>query len=376
MSWRPGIMSGLLLFGALGFAGEAVPPAPNRTQPKVISKVDPVWPEFRIREGLVNIEFDLLANGKIANIRVADGGFYTKSLADAAIAAVRQYRIEPARLDGKPVDTYGISQPFTFFQPDVKQGVTAAFLRELKQIEDLIRANELAGAEHHAQWMLSEKVTLRYEYAALHAKLAELYARKGALSDAAASAYRATRPSATALASPGWIKLPVPATTSNRTYLLPKEVVVKLLDLRFRFLADLNMYREALDAFYELAALVEIPGSDPRKAQADEFLAKLTGSERLVAKMEIGQSRRLRQHLSRQSFTLENIKGGVMAIKVDCVGRTSVQPSVKHDYVAGRDWMVPLDAEACAVTVEGDPGASFDFVEHPNLPGDSGSVRR
>jgi len=333
----------------------------------VISKVDAVWPEFRIREGLVNIEFDLLANGKIANIRVADGGFYTKSLADAAIAAVRQYRIEPARLDGKPVDTYGITQPFNFFQPDVKQGVTAAFLRELKKIEDLVSANELAGAEHHAQWMLSEKVTLRYEYAALHAKLAELYARKGALSDAAASAYRATRPYATAVGSPSWIELPLPVTTSNRTYLLPKEVVVNLLDLRFRLLAKLNMYREALDAFYELAALVEIRSSDPRKAQADEFLAKLSGAERLVAKMEIGQSRRSRQHLSRQSFTLDKVKGEVMTIKVDCLG----QPSVKHDYVGGMDWMVPLDAEACAATVEGEPGATFDFVEYPNFPGDS-----
>lgn len=79
------------------------------TLPKLISKVNPVYPESARQkkiEGLVVIEATVSDRGDVTSVAVAKGiaGDEGKALAEAAMAAVRQWKFEPAKRDGKSVE--------------------------------------------------------------------------------------------------------------------------------------------------------------------------------------------------------------------------------------------------------------------------------
>jgi TonB family protein len=94
----------------------AVEPAPKARQqepirvggniqaPKLISKVDPVYPELARRaraEGVVLLEVLIDEQGYVARVRVIRGGH--PLLQPAAIEAVKQWRYAPTFLNGQPV---------------------------------------------------------------------------------------------------------------------------------------------------------------------------------------------------------------------------------------------------------------------------------
>lgn len=79
------------------------------TEPKLIpaSMAKPVYPEAERKsgvEGTVILTVEISAAGAVAGAKVDKPVDGHPAFSDAAIAAVKQWRFEPARLDGKPVD--------------------------------------------------------------------------------------------------------------------------------------------------------------------------------------------------------------------------------------------------------------------------------
>lgn len=75
------------------------------TPPRLLSRVEPVWPESaRHLRGIVIIETVITAEGTVCAARVLRTfeGPEGDKVGEAALAAVRQWRFEPARLRGKP----------------------------------------------------------------------------------------------------------------------------------------------------------------------------------------------------------------------------------------------------------------------------------
>lgn len=90
-------------------APEPTAPAHKKEAPKLISRVDPVYPESaraKKVEGLVVVEATISDKGDVTSVSVATGpdGDEGKALAEAAMAAVKQWKFEPAKMDGKPVE--------------------------------------------------------------------------------------------------------------------------------------------------------------------------------------------------------------------------------------------------------------------------------
>jgi protein TonB len=85
--------------------------------PVVLSRVAPVYPTFAINarlQGTVTLDIEVFADGTIGAIEVfrsvqpGPGG-----LDEAAINAVRQWRIQPAKAQGQPVSVW-LRQPIVF----------------------------------------------------------------------------------------------------------------------------------------------------------------------------------------------------------------------------------------------------------------------
>lgn len=78
------------------------------TLPKVLTKVDPAYPESARKkkvEGLVVVAASIDATGKVTKVAVAHGieGEEGEALEKAALDAVKQWTFEPARRNGSPV---------------------------------------------------------------------------------------------------------------------------------------------------------------------------------------------------------------------------------------------------------------------------------
>ncbi|MEJ0099441.1 MAG: hypothetical protein WDO12_06750 [Pseudomonadota bacterium] len=196
-----------------------------------------------------------------------------------------------------------------------------------------MKSGDYAGADFHAQWMMKEKVRHGYEFAVLKLTLAQTHASLGHDHEALAYAEEATQRTSMKIAEFSLHQAIPPNSPGN--YMLPKDLVVDLLDLRMRLAARNGMPRKALMAYYELAGLETMALDDPRIAQAAEFTARLESDEPLAANIVL-LKRGWGHALSRHRFTLEHMSGSIDSITLKCGDTSRSLP-----YVPGEEWAVP-----------------------------------
>jgi TonB family protein len=88
-----------------GTGGGAYRPGSGVTPPRLLSEVKPIYPEDarkRGTEGTVNLEIVVRRDGSVGDVRVLRG--LATDFDARAIQAVRQWRFDPGRLKGTPVD--------------------------------------------------------------------------------------------------------------------------------------------------------------------------------------------------------------------------------------------------------------------------------
>jgi hypothetical protein len=325
------------------------------------------WPGEVDREAMVVLEYDVLASGKTANVRLVEDGFYEQRFVDAATRAIQRSTWQPRRVNGKAVDSPGMRQAFTFTIHDVSDGVvkemkgiTDEFRREAAKVEDLLKKGDYAGGEFHAQSMLAGTVRLNYEYAVLQAELGNTYALLGRIPEAVSKLSRATARTDERVAFLQLLDAPPPNKPSR--YLLEKDAVVKLLGLRMRLLATQGLALEAMQSYYELAGLQKLPPDDLFVQLAAQLAARIRGNGNLRGKVEMHQ-RGWVQYLSRRSFTLEKVQGEIEDMSLSCENG-----SKPLSYAPAEEWTVPEGWGLCTVHIVADPGTMYEFVEFADLP--------
>jgi protein TonB len=90
------VTGGLLALLAVTASGQESPP-------RKIKDVKPAYPRESLLagdEGVIILELRVTTSGAVGDVRILMS--HCKRLEQAALAAVRQWRYEPARLDGKP----------------------------------------------------------------------------------------------------------------------------------------------------------------------------------------------------------------------------------------------------------------------------------
>ena len=107
-----------------------LPPAPDAAREVIalrmtdgplvaIVRVQPVYPavaEARGIEGWVLVQFDVLADGRVANAFVVESS--NRQFEKSALGAAYRFRFKPRVVDGNPVATTGIQNLFRFEIPD------------------------------------------------------------------------------------------------------------------------------------------------------------------------------------------------------------------------------------------------------------------
>lgn len=83
--------------------------------PGVVSAVPAIYPLTSVATGTVVLEVDLDDTGTITGVRVVQG---IPSLTESAERSIRQWKFQPARLNGEPVQSK-MAVAFSFVPPNV-----------------------------------------------------------------------------------------------------------------------------------------------------------------------------------------------------------------------------------------------------------------
>lgn len=360
MAWMPAVAGGTEAQQPAGVVPVGANALPGFKPPAIKTLPTLLPPGGESREALVYVRFIISEKGIPAQLQVLqDRGFHNQNYRNEALRYVQSMRFAPAELDGVPVQYGPLVQPIRFdagLTPE-QQGVTPAFRQEMKKVEELFRKGDYAGAGRHADWMLRDKVRYRYEFAVLQAELARAHAAAGNRKEALEAVIRAT--GRTVSEAAGFqLRAPPPPNDPSK-YLLPRDLVVSLLELRMQLHAVNGELIQALKTYSEMAGLVKINPDDRRAVLAEQLASLLEGNNALVFHGQVAEV--LWSHeLFRPRFTVQNAKGKLGAILLRCRGQYR-----EIQYAPETAWSVPDGAKGCVVDVYGEPGVSFELVELP-----------
>ena len=115
---------------------ESRPPAAKTAEPlppRVVQSVEAIYPPAALaarREARVELLVTVLADGTVGEVAVASSG--GQAFDDAAVAAVREWRFEPARRAGRRIDSR-IRVPFQFALPEVEAAPAAGMSQDVSR---------------------------------------------------------------------------------------------------------------------------------------------------------------------------------------------------------------------------------------------------
>ncbi|MCC6633451.1 MAG: energy transducer TonB [Gammaproteobacteria bacterium] len=330
------------------------------------STVGDMYPEPRDREALVYLRFTVTSRGEVLDPKVDDGGFHDERFAAAAMRVLRRLRFSPATLEGTPVDYPGARIPIRFGLPNVGGGpiraITPEFRAEAKKVQTLIESKDLSGAHFHAQWMLSERVKLAFEYAVLQSTLAYTHARAGNVHRALVASRQVTAHTGMSLEKyrPGD---PIPNVRSG-DFLLTKEILDQMLNLRFVLAASQGFYLDALRAQADRQGLGFVSPEDPSIEESKKMLAMLENALTLRAHVRIGEDKTWSHDLWFHNFAIRALShGAIDGIHLACDGYNR-----SLSYMSDVEWTVPERWDDCTIHITGSPDAEFDILEYRNSP--------
>lgn len=375
LNCRIAIACACAILPAVAGTAEAEPPAEAESvaQPEAFTKATvksrPTLTHptpWSAREASVHLRLMVSPEGMPTDVSIVeDRGFHAEDFRREALRYVKGMRFNPATRNGLPVESGPLTQTINFLQLDYKgkeAGVFPEFREELDKFAPLMEAQDYAGAQAHAEWMLRERVKLRYEFAVLQAQLAQILSAAGKTEEALlavanATSWRAGEP-------PGYRAGQPPPPNNSDNYVLPRELVIYLLELRMRLAAQLGNLPGALQSFNELAGLeTRIADEDPRKLLADKFSEMLESGKPLLfsGRLKTGSWAHVLYH---PRFSVIKVEGRISRFQLYCRGERT-----QFENVVGKEWSLPQGWEGCTVEFYGEPGSSLELVEMPAAAG-------
>jgi hypothetical protein len=315
------------------------------------------------RSALVYVRFFISTDGQPVEVEVIpDRGYSSDASRKLALKFVQDMRFAPATENGTPIKYGPMVQPVTFGVaksaspgPDARV-VTAEFQSALIKLSDQLKRGDRVGARSHAEWMLQEAVSLKYEYLVVQAQLAQLYALAGIIEEALHASAEATDSNG---AQVSFATLRQPSDRIDpATYALPIDTVRYLLELDMRLNFQIGNLVDALRAFRELAGFTEIAPNDPRALLAERMTQHLENSLPLNVRGRI-RTQYWRHGIFYRKFKIENVSGAITRVLLYC----DLAP-LELAFAPGEEVVVPEERKRCSVEVVGNPETTFDFVEY------------
>jgi TonB family protein len=341
--------------------------------PKLLSAPDLLFPiEAREQgiEGLVTVEFTVLKDGTAASPHVL-GDFQTELYSERLLSTLKDFKYQPATVDGQPSDYYLI-QTFELHLLDMPVTETAWFKSGYDNAEEMIGNKDYAGAENYIKTEVVRRAKRIYEYGLYESALARIDYSEGKVDEALSRAHKLT----TRLEGPRMLKL-AETQTGSRLPTMPMMRFYGALDeanyldiLRLEFSADgdLSRIEEALRVYDKINSIQPVKDTDPLAQLAPRMRdyvtqpvivarATLLGDAALSAITAGKSDGSWSYEPERRTWKFAKVNGRIDEIDVRCEVKSVSLPFADVSFTAPDAW------GKCSVGVLGQAGTTFLFVE-------------
>lgn len=380
--------------------------------PAPLTDIVPVFPGLHDREALVELEFTINAGGQAEGFQVV-GGFFEQRFIDATINAVSNAAFSPATDNGEPVDWPGYRVTARFVIEDLFNTIQPGFSTDIRQVEELITAQDYDAAEALAQDVLNNRARYFFEFAYINLRLSEISLLQGRLFEAARASTWATLSylpgeqanygieSAKLMdsfnvlsvnqfsASDVFNEIDVRTTlVINNTQSVPEQTRrpphlrsglrfsnqgSDLGDKPTMDILNARLMQDALQAAIQIHArlghiqamkndFARLAAVNPR---TPEFLSNINGlvDQTLAQGAPLQSLHRIASgeavfFPSRRTLTVANVEGTLSSIGFQCEQRTP-----RLEFLAGSEWRIPASWGECAVRFRGAEGTTFAVIE-------------
>jgi TonB family protein len=299
-------------------------------------------------EGWVALAFVVTAEGAVRDVQVLDSSG-DREFEDAAVAAARQFRYEPARIDGEPVEQAVPTFRIIFrLDEEGSPGITPAFRRRAREIGRMIETGRIDAA-HEALASFAERPRRTLAEDAIYWWLRA--AHDGARGDT--------------LARQESLRRAVAIGDTDDTQ-LPGEYYLDALGMLYAEYARAGELHSALETYERIAKHLE-PDAPPANltAHAGQIRAVLASDAELLARAQL-QSYPWVHRLTRNSFQFVHVEGHLHSFNLWC-DRRAQQLEASVDAA----WFVPAAWGACTLILNGEPGTRFGIWEYDQEPPES-----
>jgi TonB family protein len=318
-------------------------------EPVAIHRSAPDYPSRELHRGLegwVAMSYIVSETGEVKEAMIEDSSG-NEGLENAALAAVREWRYEPATINGKPVEQ-SITNSVIRFQIDGANGASREFITSFKEIQSLLAAKDLAKAQELITDLRDKGRRNLYEdawfwwlrFMYLDSTNGDVEERRDALAK---------------------------AIGYDEMY-LSAELFVAASARLFFLRVQAGDLGGALDAYERLTsskAARRGKGYSEVQPQLEAAVRKIelaaAGETVLSLRGRVGAHDYWVHALLRRSFSLGKIEGSLEHLSIRCSRRSVTFTPVTGEHT----WTVPAGYGDCSVYLKGMPGATFEFYEYP-----------
>lgn len=321
------------------------------TPAKQIERTSPRYPQFERRQrkqAWVRITYCIDESGSTQNVSVLDSVGNAK-FDNAAIKTVKQWKFEPALINGEPSWQCRNQTGISFELKGANSGASKGFVKYYRKIGRLIDENKLEEADK-LFWQVYESYNLSlYE-------LSKLWAQRVRYESISGDMYM--------------LDMALHRATALKGRWIEKKSYIRLLELRVQAELKLGQYYSARRAFRELA---RVSGNDAEEVLAlKPTMKKLRDTINSDQVLTIEAEVRTKDECNvcnnswaftpvRNNFSFASITGSLDSIEMRCNHR--LFESAVSDHV---EWHIPGDWGTCHVQVYGEPGTTFDVLMLPS----------
>jgi TonB family protein len=337
---------------ALAAAQEPQPVETETFVPIVpIVRINPDYPTRASqygKEGWVIVSFVVSETGEVEEPMIEDSS--GEAFEQVALDAIKKWRYTPATVNGNPVAQSMMKTRLTFQLEGPATGVTRGFQSAYRAIKTRLDAGDYAAAEPLlAEMELGGRHNLYEDALFWPLKYGYL---EGIQSTDTEEKLRALQ---LALGHQADEYLPPDmfVAVSQRLYVLQVQAVdFSAAQDTFERLRDSAQAKKSSQYASVVAELT------PTYEQIEQVIA---GPQVLTIKAEIGEHDYWVHNLMRRSFSMANVNGRVDAVDVRCDRGTRRYATYPQNAI----WQVSESWGECGVYIQGEPGATFTFAEHP-----------
>jgi TonB family protein len=307
-----------------------------------IERVSPRFPIKAARngnEGWVKLSFVVDENGAVVDPVIEDSSGI-RGFERASLRAIKQWQYSPAIRNGENIEQCRNSVQMDFILDKGTKGGRIRFVREYKNADEALRANNIVLAEQLITQMGEGKIWNRYEDAWFWMLKSEIAKAQGQESAQLSSLRR------------------VISSNKSSKY-VGEQHYIYLLHQKFILEIKASLFSDALQTF---AQIRQRPDNEKTVSVLEKYATQarrvLKNQEFIVVQGEVDSDGDWWHSLSRNRFMFSDIAGTLDTVEVRCDNKRE-----KYTIAEYTEWNIPKSWGRCKIIVVGDTQANFNIVE-------------